>query len=323
MMGTEYYIERNLSETIKGVLIVLIVIGHNHVLCPNTEVGGMMDYLYMFHITGFFILPFFYQTTMVFSKKHIGDLIVRNWIPYVWICLLCWLCFSSFTKNFHFGLDTICSILMGTQTHLSASVGFVFPWFLPTYCTFSILLCLARKYNRVMFVMTLLSIWIGMWSWGTFYNFKNSIPLGIGLAFAYFGPGVISFQVRKIWSKSYLIAIPSFILLSISYWNHLDFVYLYKLFPICFFLLILELSKFLNTKFLRLLGRNSLGIYLFHMFFVNIVYRLFPHNTIWGIVGFVVSLIIPLLITILIYRLEFVRKLFFPRGLMDLKCLFK
>ena len=51
------YIDRNQSETIKGILILLIVFGHNHVLCPNTEIGGMMDYLYLFHIAGFFILP--------------------------------------------------------------------------------------------------------------------------------------------------------------------------------------------------------------------------------------------------------------------------
>lgn len=322
-MCTAYYIERNLSETIKGVLIVLIVFGHNHVLCPNTGRGEIMGYLYLFHVTGFFILPFFYLPKTDLSKKHIRDMVVRNWTPYVWICLLCWLCFSVYTKSFHFGLDTIGSILMGSQTHLSASVGFVFPWFLPTYCTFSILLCIARRYNWLMIVLTLLSIWIGTFSWDAFYHFKNSVPLGAGLAVAYFGLGVISFQVRKIWSKSYLITVPCFILLSVSYWCHLNFGHLYKLLPICFFLSLLELSKFMDTGFLRLLGRNSLGIYLFNVFFVDIMYLYFPHNAIWGIVGFVVSLIFPLLITILIYRLEIVRKIFFPRGMIDLKCLFK
>ena len=63
------YIDRNQSETIKGILILLIVFGHNHVLCPNTEIGGMMDYLYLFHIAGFFILPFFYKTNLTPPKS--------------------------------------------------------------------------------------------------------------------------------------------------------------------------------------------------------------------------------------------------------------
>lgn len=322
-MGAAYYIDRNQSETIKGILIVLIVFGHNHVLCPNTEIGGMMDYLYLFHIAGFFILPFFYKARANVSGGHIIDLIVRNWIPYIWICMICWFCFCLINRNFHFGLDIIGAILMGTQTHLANCIGFVFPWFLPTYCTFSILLCFARKYNWLMLAITLLSVCIWMWSWSTFYHFKNSIPFGIGLALAYFGLGSLTFQLRKVCDKSYLLAIPCFILLSISYWSHQDLSFGYKLLPIFFFLILLKFSKFVDNGFLRLLGRNSLGIYLFHMFFVNIMYRLFPHNILWGIVGFIISLIMPLLISIYICRVELVRKIFFPKNVKDLKCLFK
>ena len=82
------YIDRNQSETIKGILILLIVFGHNHVLCPNTEIGGMMDYLYLFHIAGFFILPFFYKTNKTISIEHIKSLVVRNYVPFFLICLI-------------------------------------------------------------------------------------------------------------------------------------------------------------------------------------------------------------------------------------------
>ena len=90
-----------------------------------------------------------------------------------------------------------------------------------------------------------------------------------------------------------------------------------------FFLCILELSRHVDFKFVRILGRNSLGIYLFHMFFVNIVYRVFPHNIMWGILGFIISLLFPLFLTFFIYRVEFFRIVFFPRDINELKYLLK
>ena len=317
------YIDRNQSETIKGILILLIVFGHNHVLCPNTEIGGMMDYLYLFHIAGFFILPFFYKTNKTISIEHIKSLVVRNYVPYFLICLICWLCFSIVSKNFHFGLDVVLSIFMGTQTHLSSAVGFVFPWFLPTYCSFSIILACVRNNNWKMILLTLFSIWIWTWDWGTFYVFKSSIPLGLGLAVSYFGLGYLTFYIHKFWNKSYLVAIPCFLFMSIAYWKDLSFSFLYKLFPVFFFLCILELSRHVDFKFVRILGRNSLGIYLFHMFFVNIVYRVFPHNIMWGILGFIISLLFPLFLTFFIYRVEFFRIVFFPMDINELKYLLK
>ena len=56
-MNQNLYIDRDTSSVIKGVLIILIVIGHNKVLCSTDNKGA--DYLYLFHVICFFILPFF------------------------------------------------------------------------------------------------------------------------------------------------------------------------------------------------------------------------------------------------------------------------
>lgn len=55
-MNQNLYIDRDTSSVIKGVLIILIVMGHNKVLCSTDNKGA--DYLYLFHVICFFILPF-------------------------------------------------------------------------------------------------------------------------------------------------------------------------------------------------------------------------------------------------------------------------
>ena len=72
-MNQNLYIDRDTSSVIKGVLIILIVIGHNKVLCSTDNKGA--DYLYLFHVICFFILPFFYdikkEITVKLSLIHI------------------------------------------------------------------------------------------------------------------------------------------------------------------------------------------------------------------------------------------------------------
>ena len=87
-MNQNLYIDRDTSSVIKGVLIILIVMGHNKVLCSTDNKGA--DYLYLFHVICFFILPFFYDTKKEITVKRLCDIVVRNWIPYFWICIACY-----------------------------------------------------------------------------------------------------------------------------------------------------------------------------------------------------------------------------------------
>ena len=56
-MNQNLYIDRDTSSVIKGVLIILIVIGHNKVLCSTDNKGA--DYLsvscYMFFYSTIFL----------------------------------------------------------------------------------------------------------------------------------------------------------------------------------------------------------------------------------------------------------------------------
>lgn len=311
------YVSREVSENIKGILILLIVFGHNHVLCPNTEVHGIVEYLYMFHVVGFFILPFFYKPKNEISKNYMLSLIVRCFIPYFWICILCLLCNCIYTHECNIGICTLLAFIQGTQTPIREYFGFVFPWFLPTYCSFSLMLLLSRNHKYITFLLVLLSVWTWSMDWNTFYWFKNDMPLGLGLAISYFGFGYFAFFVNTLSKCAKYLSVVIFVLLSIAYWKCIDLYFLYKLFPMVFFLSIIAIVPLVKCHFLRLLGQNSIGIYLFHMFFVNITYILLPQTPIWGWIEFIFSLLGSLLLAIVITKQDRFRKILFPKTLND------
>ena len=317
-MNDLVYLDRRMSNAIKGILIILIVFGHNHVLCPNTVSNGLMDYLYNFHIAGFFILPFFYDHQTKPTFRAIGKIIVRNWIPYTWICILCFICFGLLKHHFEFSLETVAAFFQGTQTPIKQHFGFVFPWFLPTYCSMSILLLFALNNRHIYWLLLILFLVISGLPYDVFYLLKNSVSFGLMLAIYYFGIGVLSFLLNK-WSKySKWIALCMFVVSSILYIKHISVFYLNIIFPISFFLSLLLAIPYINCRFLRLLGENSLGIYLLHMFLVNITFKMLPHTLFMGIIGFLISLFFPLLINVCIMRTKKLRMLLYPKNLDEL-----
>ena len=234
-MNQNLYIDRDTSSVIKGVLIILIVMGHNKVLCSTDNKGA--DYLYLFHVICFFILPFFYDTKKEITVKRLCDIVVRNWIPYFWICIACYVISSVANHEFNWDWSHVWAFVNGTQTPLLKNFGFIFPWFLPTYCSFYILYLFTNKYKHFYRLLTVLSLITWSFSWSQFHYFKGIIPFGIGLAIYYFGFGVLSFYINRLSVRMKYLGAFLFVLLSVDYWLDYSFLsYSYKLLPICFFL---------------------------------------------------------------------------------------
>lgn len=313
------YVNRESSEVIKGILICLIVLGHNHILCPNTVSGGMMDFLYQFHVGGFFVLPFFYQRNISVSWETICNIIIRCWIPYLWVCILCWLTFSLYQHTFDFGWRHVMAFFNGTPTPVLHYFGFIFPWFLPTYCSLSILLLLAWNNKWLYYLFIILGLGTFLMSWQEFYDLKLILPFGVGPAIHYFVSGVIAFVVNKHIKYGKYIGASLFAILSFFWWMNFQIGLLYHLMPTAFFLLLLCVVPYMCFNWLRLLGKYSLGIYLFHVFVLNIMFRLFPQTVLWGWIELFLSVSVSLLITIGINKVGRIRKLLFPHTLMDFK----
>ena len=89
-------LKRDLSVGWKGILILLIVLGHNSILCkPSIEADHFYicrSWLYTFHVWAFFVLPFLYgckELNLVDIVKHAKRNFIKLLVPYLWISVLC------------------------------------------------------------------------------------------------------------------------------------------------------------------------------------------------------------------------------------------
>lgn len=69
------FIPQAQSNIIKAISILLIILGHNHILAPQDKNTLLFNFLYSFHVSIFFILPFFYNKTTKLNKKILAQLL--------------------------------------------------------------------------------------------------------------------------------------------------------------------------------------------------------------------------------------------------------
>lgn len=129
---------RSESTAIKGLLIFLIILGHNAVLTDS--IPNLFSYLYSFHVASFFIIPFFYESKKRGFKASIEVNFIRLYYPYVIFFLL-------LSGLFYF-LDVVDpnpvdlgqgegvllflnSLFSGSYFLIDKYTGFQFLWFLP------------------------------------------------------------------------------------------------------------------------------------------------------------------------------------------------
>ncbi len=74
---------REYSTWIKGLLTVFIILGHDMVFTHPLNDYGVMCYFYIFHIQGFFILPFLYGVNAKpYTLGRVKDTFARFYWPY-------------------------------------------------------------------------------------------------------------------------------------------------------------------------------------------------------------------------------------------------
>lgn len=282
-------LSRDESNAIKGVLIMLIVLGHNKYLMQ----GGMSNlYLYSFHVYAFYYLPFLYD----FKRVKVGQVLRRNFIrfyvPYTLIFALL-LCIGHATGHLPSIKDTFIAFICGSQYMLYNTLGFgSFLWFIPTM--FSVLLYRWIYYNigiRWRYGLLTLS---GVCLVGFAYMIPEYVmtwiysPFCLTVALGMVLPAVI---LREIFRRmEYAPVALAFFLLTIvmmivypvkdTYPN--TYLTINRLIcPILIFSLLLSTRKFLSGKRIIIdFGKESFKIYLIHIFIYNGIYLLADHYTI-------------------------------------------
>lgn len=90
MNGNISLLSKNESAIIKGILILLIVLGHNGILmgkAPGLTPTIWNDYLYSFHVYCFLFLPFLYNIPN-FTKDRIKRNFIHLYKPYTTVFIL-------------------------------------------------------------------------------------------------------------------------------------------------------------------------------------------------------------------------------------------
>ena len=349
-MYTNSYISTQESAAIKGFLMILIVIGHSHLLMENSDNSHLLHQrlLYMFHVYGFFFLPFIYGYKKVnnipdYFKNVFRKNSAKLLVPFCFFYFLCSLislyinkihCFSPFL----FIIGTI----TGNQYVILKGCGFSYLWFLPSflyiitirdfYYTYGII----RKCFWMIYILTSITYLFSFWG----LEDSNYFLSGFGRLILISGNAIICrFLLERIVEppknkKGYFFVITSLFifLLSLSFYvfNHQFFEYGNKEFiirllkiiiQVVFFLFVIckPIAGYLNRfEVLGYIGKNSLWIYLVHIIIYNILVLLIPKDFYvigrfeMGIIVLILTLLLSLLSTCIINKVPSVKNLIMP-----------
>lgn len=306
-------IGRDESVAIKGLLILIIVLGHNHILAPPGST--LFSYLYSFHLMCFFILPWFYFSRhKTISSDYIFSIIRRNYIPYSVFFFICLILFVM-VKEKTFSVDwreTACGYLIGSPLHLRKSVGFIFLWFLPSFASFSILKAFSCTSVSLKYLLLTVSLCMLFLPWDVQELLKNSLPFGLFFAIKFLCLGWISVRCLTYVPQVQYVGGFFFVVITFFYFIGIRNALIMQVFPVFAFLAMLSLRKIVCNSVLRNVGKYSLGIYLIHMFISTVLDKIFPTTVVYGILAYCITLVSSYLCALFIYKIK-LNKIIFPR----------
>lgn len=322
-IGSSVYLSRQQSTLFRGIAIIAIVLGHNLIL--QTLYWDMREYLYLFHLSLFFTLPFFYDKETVFKRKKILDLFIRCYVPYILFFTTSYLINAIVLHNVELHIITYLKGVIWVDNHIS---GVVFLWFLPAYFMCMLLQLLTRKlgpWSNYLFMICGLLMCID-WNYTWNVLFKQC-PLGIMQGIYYFSLASTTRKIMSIVPKIVILGAIWFGVYTLLYFttsiSEYSNTWSRYFIDICafmfFYMLSIYLCKYPNpgNKAISLFGKYSMGVYLTHVYIYVIVLPLFPFTTWGGIADLLVVLILSLGIAIVWQKIAFLQQLFLPTSWND------
>lgn len=137
LLKEERTLDKNVSSRMKGVLILLIILGHNSVLTKC--VPGLFSYLYSFHVILFFILPWFYNHNKPTLRKSLKRC-AKLYGYYTLFFVIQIVAYNVLIEN-NFSLEnSLHAFVVGGHHALKVVTGYEYLWFIPAFCV-SMLMC--------------------------------------------------------------------------------------------------------------------------------------------------------------------------------------
>lgn len=351
---TNSLISREASTAIKGLMILLVVLGHTEMLNTDFATGEKTFFYIWFHyfrVAIFMILPFIYGYKQTDGGEHAfekngwcvemqnvwSDLkrnLIRIGIPYCWVFAFSVLMFVTIKGGSFDPQGVLYTFISGYQPLMSKYIGFNFVWFLPAMLALTTLKSL--WYNSSRRVRgCLLTVSVVLWLLAIFRILPQRIPMyyvpfSLSQAFYYLLLGLVARQLVK--RLSLKKALPWIVLLIVALtvmmyfqrMGHFPRVIHYSaffrlVFPVLMFLPIYAMGGWLSkSKFLTFAGKYSFQIYLVHVFVINalevVLLHFFNQSIGLGIVIYVVALAISSGLAVLMVKVPVINKVLFPKG---------
>ena len=283
MDSNDTLLSRNEANAIKGVLILLVILGHDIPFIRLTDSWMVMVWIYLFHIHCFFLIPFLY-TIKRLSPQRLLDLFIRFYTPFLTVFIMLLLLKMNTTTG---GgktrlINLVLCLASGNPLRLKELTGVQFLWFLPAMfmccivkewhsCSIRPLKCLFLLIGAASLLLPFLSLEVPE----LLYN-----PL-FGFRFLFLGILVRWLLLRNVFGN--YAAIVLFVSGSLCFFIHYRYCLhpfywgypvghihhaLRLLMPVVFLHLLFHLRGNLSKiKLLVHFGENSFSIYLFHAFF--------------------------------------------------------
>ena len=296
------YIDRSSSNIIKGILICLIIIGHNYIL--TDALPGLFNDLYSFHVFIFFILPCFYQQTSITYLKTFKRSFKLLVYYLIFFIVLVTAYHYMYEVDFSFS-NTLASFLKGGHMSLDAVTGYQYLWFLPAFLITMLIYDLYHIIsNRWKIVFCILSFIVYLYFVRYPYTQYCAIIQGVYFASVGLLAVVLYNLVKKVITIRVLL--PIFMALSVALFIPCICKVIVPIMPFVSFAFLWEVARTYKDKLscFEKLGKNSLLIYLIHPIVYQLLIRLLPIKTmlIQGLIVLFLTIIVSALISSVVNR---------------------
>lgn len=307
---------REESNAVKGLLTILIVLGHNRYVMEDMY---CFQFLYSFHVYAFYFLPFLYNYKPERLRKVLGKNLKRLYIPYtLFFALLTGMVLWQ-TKKMDWGEWSL-AFITGNQSNLRNALnagGFL--WFIPTMFSLLLFRQLYYRFPRLRpWLLASSLVCIVSYALAWLLPFQTYAPLSAFLGLAMLlpaqvlrylfirtnlpGMGMIFFTIVL----GVLVIYPSKQMTAYLLLNRL-------VCPVCISCFLLQLrDSYASSSLLQTIGRFSFPIYLIHTLLYNlldVVAIRYVEMNLWKGLGLFVMV---LGASLLLARLK-ITKYFFPR----------
>ncbi len=321
--------------------MILIVFCHNSLLNIDLDTGEYLPhrrYIYMFHVTCFFLLPILYGYNGIYKKGmrniwlDVKKGFVSCWIPYTWLFVL-FVLYGIYQYRDFAETQLLYSYIIGTQSPMAWILGVHFLWFLPSM--FALLFWKSVWYNSnqiIQWVIIIMGVFLFVQDAFRPFNALNiwdSVPFSLMQGIKYLVIAlIVRFFLEHFTICQGLIASLSFMLL-LTVWFILDekvpdiekytqVTIRMWLMPITVFPLLYYLKHlWIKSRILLFVGKYSLFIYVFHVFVYNIINPLalfvFEQSYLLGFLTFILTLILSCYCSYLLDKTIYLKKILFPK----------